>query len=657
MIFYKNIVLYKVKYLTLYGNSILSSMRSIVIHIYRLFLGLFMLSFVLGCGDRGSKLSYPSTVEADSIANLAVKYSAKGRQLGKEYEYEKAAQAYLQASDMALSIGDTLMYLDTRTYAATNLRKDEKYKEASELLYGALDVADSYSQIDSIKGQKQLSYLYNGLGNIYKYLDDGVNAEEFFRKSLEIDRGMENYLGMAKNYSTIGNIYEHRGQVDSAEVLYNLALKYDELAESDYGVGICHNRLGQLMMKQNRFDKALEHYNLAYDFLKKGGDRWNLIKTAMSMAWIYIEQGRWSRAERLLDEAEKLLDGRQSYGHLEEIYYCRGELYRRQGKYRQATEAMAQCLVCRDSMALHRGSSQEVARLRVEYERKLNEKAMDLVNSENKRIKATRNLVVTGASIVTGMLIVVAVLLSLYSRLQRKRNEELHEINDIKTKFFSIISHDLKNPVIAQRKALKMINDCYDNIPSDLLKNQCEELYCSSDALYSLLENLLTWSRLESGRMKPEPIIFNLADGVEEVVSHLSHQASDKGIAIVRRLDTTLFAHTDFNMATTVIRNILSNAIKYSNSNSEVEVSTVGAEDMVKITIRDYGVGMPNRVIESLRTHSQIKSSLGTHGESGTGLGLITSYEMVILCGGSMNIKSAFKQGTTVEIFLPTHKS
>lgn len=632
-------------------------MRSTFINIFKVLAVICAVTFIAGCGESSTKSLYMDTVARDSIARKASNFSAQGKKFGKNYEYDKAVQAYLQAAEAALSIGDTLMFLDTRTYAATNLRKDEKYKEASELLYGALEVADSYSQIGSPKGQTQLSYIYNGLGNIYKYLDDGVNAEEFFRKSLAIDKGMDNYLGMAKNYSTIGNIYEHRGQADSAEVLYNLALKYDELADSDYGVGICHNRLGQLMMKQDRFDKALEHYGLAYDFLKKAGDRWNLIKTAMSMAWIYIEQGRWSRAERLLDEAERLLDGRLSYGHLEEIYYCRGELYRRQGKYRLATEAMAQCLVCRDSMALHRGSSQEVARLMVEYERKLNEKAMDLVNSENKRIKTTRNIVIIGASVVTGMLVVVAVLLSLYSRLQRKRNEELHEINNIKTKFFSIVSHDLKNPVIAQRKTLKMIKENYDNIPSDLLKEQCEELYYSSDALSSLLENLLTWSRLESGRMKPEPIVFDLADGVRDVVLHLSHQAADKGVAIVNKVEDTLLAYADFNMVTTVLRNILSNAIKYTRSGSEVEIYASREGDMAKVSIKDHGVGMPEEVMDSLRTQTQIKSSVGTHGESGTGLGLVTSCEMVLLCGGSMEISSASGEGTTVDIKLPIPKN
>lgn len=625
-------------------------------HLISALIALSLALLPAGCGDRVVRVDRLGQAERDSIARLAEDYSAQGKKMGRNSEYDKAAQLYLQAAEAALSIGDTLMYLDTKTYAASNLRKGEKYTEASELLYSALELADQYTQIGGTEGQNQLSYIYNGLGNIYKYLDDGINAEEFFRKSLEIDKALDNHLGMAKNYSTLGNIYEHRDQLDSAEALYHLALRYDQLAESDYGVGICHNRLGQLMMKQDRFDKALEHYHLAHDFLKKAGDRWNLIKSAMSMAWIYIEQGRWSRAERLLDEAEALLGGRQSFGHLEEIYYCRGELYRRQGKYKLATEAMAQCLICRDSMALHRGSSQEVARLRVEYERKLNEKAIDLVNSENKRIKETRNLVIIAASIVSGMLIILALLLFLYSRLQRKRNEELQEINAIKTKFFSIISHDLKNPVIAQRNTLKMVADNFESIPPEILKEQCTELCHSSDALYSLLENLLTWSRLESGKMQPQPITFSPGGAISEVLSQLSHQATAKGITFTEKLDEDVMAYADMNMFNTVVRNIVGNAIKYSPKGGDVEISASMSDNMLKVSVKDRGAGFPQDVIDSLSRHLSVKSSKGTVGESGTGLGLTTSYEMIRLCGGKMDIEGRPGGGSTVKIWFPIPK-
>ena len=184
--------------------------------------------------------------------------------------------------------GDTALHINILHNVGTCYRRMGAMFEASDQLYTALNMAEQYSLRNTNKGKELRSYIYNNLGNIYKYLNNGEEAEVFFRRTLALDKELGNILGMAKNYSTIGNIYEHRNMFDSAYVMYHKALEYDIQAGSQLGIGICHNRLGQLMMHYDSIDAALAHHQKAYELLNDGQyDTWNRLKASLSMAWIY----------------------------------------------------------------------------------------------------------------------------------------------------------------------------------------------------------------------------------------------------------------------------------------------------------------------------------------------------------------------------------
>lgn len=585
--------------------------------------------------------------EGDSMG-VAVSYILIGkRYYHNENDYMNSIAAYRMAAPAIAATGDTIMYINNLNLLSTNCRRIGSYSAASDYLYEALNMAECYSGCDSPEGIRMRSTLLNGIGNVYKYLNNGREAETFFRRSIELDMQIGNNIGLAKNYSTLGSVYEYRNDIDSVRMMYQKALEYDIIASSQSGIAICHNKLGQLDMNQNRIDEALRHHLAAYEILKKERDDWDLLKAGLSIAWIYIVKGNISGAMQLLDESERLARGLHSYGYLEEIHYDRAEIYRGQGRYREAYDQQALCLIYRDSISMQK-DEQEVAQNRIRYEREQSNMVIGRIEAEKEHVEANNRLIII--SMVLGGCVMFMLLTTafMFIRLQRRRNRELSEINAMKSRLFSIISHDLKNPVIAQRQTLELLVANFDSLPIETSYQQCNALLESSRTLLDLLYNLLAWSRLQSGHIQFNPTDFPIIDAVREIKGVVGIQAAAKDIDIETNVPEDAIACADRNMIETVLRNLTSNAIKFSNKGSKIRIIVEEQRKSYVVKVADEGVGMSAATVASLFRIDSKPSTAGTAGETGSGLGLIISKEMIECNGGHLLVESREGIGTTI---------
>lgn len=250
------------------------------------------------------------------------------------------------------------------------------------------------------------------------------------------------------------------------------------------------------------------------------------------------------------------------------------------------------------------------------------------------------------------MIIFIYLFFSQYIKSRAVEEKELKELNENKNKFFSIISHDLRNPVknIALMSELMLSNKESKTYDATKL---AQMISSSANNLSSLLDNLLKWSRIQMNKIDIAPEEMDIHKIAIDVIRHQSINASTKKIEINNFIkpDTKVFA--DQNMIITVLRNILSNAIKFTDKGGKIDFYSITKDGFVEISITDNGIGMPQEIANKIFSIDFKHSTKGTNKEEGTGLGLKICKEFIDKNKGIITVNSEPKKGTSFAITLP----
>ncbi|XDD47606.1 ATP-binding protein [Leptospira sp. WS39.C2] len=233
----------------------------------------------------------------------------------------------------------------------------------------------------------------------------------------------------------------------------------------------------------------------------------------------------------------------------------------------------------------------------------------------------------------------------------------LSETNRTKDIFFSIIAHDLRNPLGSFKQITELMYTDFDTYTDSEKKDTIFEIQKSASRVYGLLEQLLDWARTQTGNMPFRPTEINLRSVVSKITEQMGVMIQKKGIQLsVQIPEKFSFVYADSEMIQAVLRNLISNSIKFTNENGKIEISASQEEDGVRIECKDNGVGMDSSDLEKLfRLDAQL-TRIGLEGEKGTGLGLILCHEFIKLHGGEIWAKSEKGKGTTVSFRLPDPK-
>jgi two-component system, sensor histidine kinase and response regulator len=235
----------------------------------------------------------------------------------------------------------------------------------------------------------------------------------------------------------------------------------------------------------------------------------------------------------------------------------------------------------------------------------------------------------------------------------KRAQEDLLEANATKDKFFSIIAHDLKNPFNALIGLSKLLLNNYDSFGDVKRKDFVQMIHRSSEQGFKLLENLLDWSRMQTGKMEWQPLEIDLNIYAFENISLLNAAAENKNIRLSSLIARDTMVYADANMIRMVIRNLLSNAIKFTPEGGEVKIASRSSEGYEEVTVSDTGIGMSEEDIGKLFRIDVHHSSPGTADEQGTGLGLILCKEFVEKNGGKIWVKSEVGKGSEFNFSVP----
>jgi len=247
--------------------------------------------------------------------------------------------------------------------------------------------------------------------------------------------------------------------------------------------------------------------------------------------------------------------------------------------------------------------------------------------------------------------------LLLDKELQNKEIEtsrdQLKILNANKDRFFSILAHDLRNPMATFLSHTDFLVENYKAYSEEEKINVFKSINKSTTRIYTLLDNLLKWSRLQIKNISFNPEKISITEITEKTVDILAEQTKTKNISIKLKIENNLFCYADKNMINSTLKNLVSNAIKFSFEKSEITITATSLNQFIKISVADHGTGISKEDQEKLFKIEKYISTPGTNKEEGTGLGLILCKEFTEKNGGEINVDSNSNKGSVFSFTIP----
>jgi PAS domain S-box-containing protein len=243
------------------------------------------------------------------------------------------------------------------------------------------------------------------------------------------------------------------------------------------------------------------------------------------------------------------------------------------------------------------------------------------------------------------------------TQMLEKSEKELKSLNDSKDKFFSIIAHDLKSPFQSILGFYNILKEDFDSLSKEEIEYIIKNMGEGTKNLYALIENLLEWSRVQLGKIDLVKENFNLSELIKSVINLLKGNAIKKYIKIETTFEDNIFVYADIKMINSVLTNLLSNSLKFTNKGGRIIISAIEEKRQVKITLEDTGIGMDKKTLADLFRIDKNISRRGTENEKGTGLGLLLCKEFIERNNGKLKVKSKVNLGTTFIFTLPNAKN
>ncbi len=478
---------------------------------------------------------------------------------------------------------------------------------------------------------------------------------QYLIKSKTLARAINDSAILAKSYNRLAALYfeDTRAPFDSCEKYAFLSLSMARSTGNEQLLYNNMNILGALESKRGNYTRALAYFRQAYPLAVKvfpQDEPLVLINMARTYNWLNmaaISEKMSIKALTLSQEMNIPQYIKLSALNLNDIYLKRGD-YKSAYKY----------------MTIYYQSKETVFSQKVEVQLHdfNNQLAIEKQHTENQRLLYAQQLAQGRLQIfmvVGAFLILLLVLLIFFLVFQHRQRQKTHRIadqldqsNKVLKRFISILGHDLRSPF----NAILGFTDLLKNDP-DLTHDERElaidKLYSSSRTTFKLLESILEWSLLESGSIKPVFKSCDLAELIRETILVQDPAATMKKIGIRYPGPGPIPIQADHDMVRAAIRNILSNAVKFTNPGGWVKIEVTSNDLDVQIEISDNGIGIPPDQLARLFRPDENYKSKGTAGEEGSGLGLTLCREYIGLHKGSLTVTSKTDSGSVFTISLP----
>jgi len=596
-------------------------------------------------------------------SNIGIAYQDIGN-------YKKALEHLLKALEITQQIDNPNALGRVNNILGNIYQEISGYDDALNYYFKALDI------FQNINNQAGISMVYNNLGIVYQTMGDQNKALEYYKKTLEMDNASGLLEGQANAYNNIGTVYDAIGDKNKALEYYNKALALNtELNNSD-GIGTAMNNIGLIYLDLGNFDKATTNLHKAAEISKSLNDNYSLANNYNNLANLFLRQKQYSKAQEYLNMAIEITKQIETKEWLVESYELYHKLYIEQNNYKKALEYYKLYTEVKASID-ETINSNRIADIKIKYETDYVEAENELLKKDNEihvlQINRQKNIMNYWLGFTVLFLLLAIISFSRFrlkkrtnSLLEQKNSElqeanqkllvsekNLKELNATKDRFFSIIAHDLKNPFQSLLGFSETLYTDIDKYTKEEIKEYSRIILETSQNLFNLLGNLLQWAKSQLGNMPLNPKEIDIHNAVEDVISVLNITAQNKEINIKNLVTNNIVVWADKHVIATVLRNLISNAIKFTNKGGVITISAIKEENDIKISVNDNGKGISQENIDRLFKIEEGFSTKGTENESGTGLGLILCNELLTQSNGTLNVESSLGKGSTFHFTLP----
>lgn len=535
---------------------------------------------------------------------------------------------------------------------------------------------DAYDLAIAANDLKEAAKVLNSMGALYYQQNNFLMAIEQFKKAYVISSKANDVYTQVRSLNNIAYNFSQLGELDSAMHYADKSIQVNLKAESPYLSSFSYRVLGDVYFKRNQLDSAESVYERALQMGRIQGIRSFESSVLHRLGETYLLQGKIDQAKEILEEGIALAEGNDFLDELSKSHKYLAKVYEQQGNIPLAYEHLSIYLELNDSL-VNKSNQDRMALLQGMFQDNLEDSELELLKAQNEnqanRLAFARNLnLITGlaAILISGLVIWLFFLNRNVKRTNRNlisqqqkindqnsdlesKSRQLEEINRTKNKLFSILGHDLRGPVGQVKSIVDMI------IGGHLDQKEFEDLLRflkkDVDSVHLTLNNTLNWSMSQMEGFTVNKESFNLSELVKSSLQLLQTQFSEKYLRFENLMPEKVMAFGDSDLIEVVVRNILSNASKFSKAGDIIKITSEVSNSQLIWCVTDQGIGMTDEQINKILADDYVitGSHLGTHQEKGSGLGLQVCKEFVRLVGGELKIQSKLGLGSTVCMKIP----
>jgi signal transduction histidine kinase len=585
----------------------------------------------------------------ESYINIA-KYNHTKGNFKISIEYNK--KALLIAKNQGLT--------KLATQIHNNLGKD--YEGEGNFVLALQNYFSAYNSFNQFKDNEIKGTTCNHLGSLYRRLGNNEKALKFHRDALEYRKQINYKEGIGKSLKNAAEIYMQTGQYEVAQPYLEQALIYFQELQYKKGITKCLNNLGNIYEIQQLDERALSAYNEALTISKELGYDKGIIWAHLSLGIYYKNKQQYSIALRNLNSSLVLAHKDGLKDRIKEIYFALYEIYSATGQVKKALHYHEKFAVIKDELLDDR-KNEHIAEMQVRLEMEKKTRENKILSQKNEiqelELEQKDNIILLAIII---LLLLSGFIILFYNRFQIKKkaniqleklNKKLDKANQAKDKFFSIIAHEIRNPLWWFRNLATMLSSDFEKMSHEQLRKSVHSIDETAKNTFHLMDNLLQWSRSQLNRVKFNPQKTDLSILIQENIDLAKSAAHYKKVNLLSEIDTNTYVHADSDLLKIILRNLISNALKYTHEKGSVIIGSEKANGYMQIFVKDNGIGITKNNLHKLFSESAQYTTLGISQEKGSGLGLVLCKEFTEMHGGKIWTESNKGEGTTFRFTLP----
>lgn len=611
------------------------------------------------------QLQYTKGV-ADVNYYRALVYSRKN-------DYYNAIDHFIKARISYQSLNDALGVAQVNNNMGLLEISRGNYDKGLQLSLSALESFEEHQL------PHELSVAYNNLAEAYENTNQIDKALEFNFKALQIREQLGDSSGIKTSTKNIGLLYSKRREHRRAIEYYEKLLALMDPKKDENLRGEILPKIGDEYLQFNDFEKASTYLNEGLRFNRSTNNKIGIISTLNSLGHLNLKQSKTNSAEILLNEAYGLAISSEDKQELLKNYKLQKELDSTKGAFQRAFQWQSRYYNLKSE--LEKTQAVQVPANIVGLNREvLTDSNTTTPTQETNGAVEPKSSQVKNLKMYLYGLIILLIVASTFLVLQLSKRKEvirlvedykhkneqilernetitkqiadLEEINKVKDRLFSIVSHDLKDSISSIKGFIDLLRE--EGISQEEFYELIPELSENADNASLLLFNLLNWSKTQMQNLEPNPELFNIQDVFQTKIALIEQKVEQKRIALIDESQKD-FIYADKSMVEIVIQNLLTNAVKFSRVGDMITISNKDHHGNALICVEDTGVGIAKENLDKLFQNNAF-TTMGTKNEKGTGLGLSICKELVELNNGRIWVESTVNVGTKFYVELPKSK-